>query len=242
MSGLSAWLGWGFHVTGGLVVIGGALLSLRRRRLVTEGMLAVLCGAVAGGMLGALLLHAAASRLARPAAEPAVAALVGRTWIGALVGGWIGVEGVKRRLGLRRSTGDFFAPWLPLGEAIGRVGCHFGGCCFGAAASVPWAVHQHGAWRHPAQLYAVGIALALFAILWRLRDRLPREGDLFRVYLLLYAIGRFTLEFFRDHGPSSALLSTAQWTCIAGVAYLLATWWPGFHRALQGSRPPLRVQ
>ena len=220
--------GFLLHFAGGAVI----LLVYRRwqvrRGFSTEGMRLVFLAALAGALLGAALLQYASEAEAwsfwrRSVKEHGLHLLLGgRTWLGALLGGYAGVELAKRALGIDRSTGDGFALALPLGEAVGRVGCFFAGCCYGQPTRVPWAVWQHGAWRHPTQLYSAAAALILFLALRRLRDRLPREGDLFKLYLFCYAGTRFALEFFRDHGPREPFLSPAQWLCLGAMVVLAA--------------------
>src|SRR5205085_2034721 len=169
----------------------------RARGFSTEGMRLVFLAALAGALIGAALLQYASEAVtcAVGGGEPWLfwrrslhehllhLLLGGRTWLGALLGGYAGVELAKRPLGIVRSTGDGFALALPLGEAVGRLGCFFAGCCYGRETMLPWAAWQHGAWRHPTQLYSAAAALALFALMWRLRSRMPREGDLFKLYL-----------------------------------------------------------
>jgi phosphatidylglycerol:prolipoprotein diacylglycerol transferase len=75
-------------------------------------------------------------------------------------------------------------------------------------------VYQHGAWRQPSQLVAAAVALAIFAALWSLRDRFPKEGELFRAYLVLYGLGRFGVEFLRERPIAFAGLSMAQLVCL----------------------------
>jgi hypothetical protein len=53
--------------------------------------------------------------------------LSGKTIVGGLLGGWIGVELVKKKFGVRRATGDLFVFPLVIGIAIGRVGCFLTG-------------------------------------------------------------------------------------------------------------------
>jgi len=225
--GLPAWVGAALQVAGGAVVFILYRREAARRGFATEGGIVVAAAALVGGIFGALLLHSLAGLLGlREPWESAdgwrrVLLLVGsgRSWIGALVGGYAVVEWTKRRIGLRRRTGDAWALALPLGEAVGRLGCLAAGCCYGSPASVPWAVTQHGDLRHPAQLYAAALALVLWLVLRALDGRLPREGDLFKVYLAGYAVTRFGLEFFRDHNGAAGL-STAQWACLAGLGWV----------------------
>jgi phosphatidylglycerol---prolipoprotein diacylglyceryl transferase len=231
------------HIAGGALVFYLSRRDMARRGLLTEGMLVVAAGALVGGLLGALLLNfpAWAALHWRQWLDESFAVRLlmlvgtGRTWIGALIGGYLVVELTKRALGIRRSTGDSFALALPLGEALGRLGCFASGCCYGTPAHLPWAVYQQGAWRHPAQLYAAAAALLLWLALRPLRDRLPREGDLFKLYLAGYAATRFLLEFLRDHQGAPGL-SAAQWTCLASLALLALLWLPRFLHDLSARR------
>jgi len=103
---------------------------------------------------------------------------------------------------------------LPAGEAVGRLGCYFNGCCIGTPFEGAWSIFQAGHDRHPAQIYsAIGAAL-LFGVLWKLRDSLPREGDLFKMYLALYGLSRFGIEFFRERNYVFLELSTVQLFCL----------------------------
>lgn len=201
------------YITGALVLY----LAARRRGMASEGMGWVTLAGLAGGVLGAKLTEWGLAHWSTLAARPEAILdprLGGRALIGGILAGWLAVELAKRKLGLRRSTGDLFALALPAGEAVGRVGCYLNGCCYGTPASVPWAVFQHGAWRHPAQLYAAAVALAVFTLLLATRWRGMREGDLFRLYLVLFSLGRFALEFFRERTVAFGGLSIAQWVCL----------------------------
>ncbi len=203
-----------------LVAIGLVVAEARRRRLATEGMGYLGVAGLAGGVVGARLAHwllvDPQALLAYPLG-PFDIRYGGRTILGGVLGGWLAVEAAKRWLGIRRSTGDLFAPALAAGEAVGRIGCFLNGCCYGQPTRVPWACYQHDALRHPTQLYTMAWCLAMFVLLWRWRDRLPREGDLFRRYLVMWGLGRFVIEFWRDSGTMAMGLSAAQWTGL-GVA------------------------
>ena len=89
-----------------------------------------------------------------------------------------------------------------------------------------------GARRHPAQLYEMALDLLLFAILWRWRYRSFRDGELFRIYIVGYAIIRFPMEFLRYQPTPVAFLglTLVQWLCIGavlGFGYQLALNWRG---------------
>lgn len=217
----------GFLFTMGGYLVGALVfyLAARRSRAADDRMGTVALAGLGGGVLGAKLTEWFISGGPALAAQPTVLLdprLGGRALIGGVIAGWIAVEIAKRCLGIRRSTGDFFALALPAGEAVGRIGCFFNGCCYGvpvagvaAGEKGPfWAVLQHNAWRHPVQLYTAVAALLILGILLAVRDRLPRQGDLFRLYLVLFGVSRFGLEFWRVRTTAFAGLSLAQWTCL----------------------------
>lgn len=146
--------------------------------------------------------------------------LPGKSIEGGIAGGWIAVILVKRALGVTRSTGDLFALALPAGEAIGRIGCFIGGCCYGKVAAVAWAVHDHEALRHPSQLYLSFAAAISFATLYTIerRMRLP-DNAVFFGGGMLFCAARFTVDFFRDAAATPLGLTAAQLGCSAGFAF-----------------------
>ena len=189
--------------------------AAKRRGMATEGIARIATAGLVGGLAGANLVQLLAT------------SFPGKTIEGGIVGGWLAVIWVKRRLGITRPSGDLFALAIPAGEAIGRIACFVGGCCYGKAAGVAWAVHDHGAWRHPAQLYLSVAAAACFAALLAIeRMRFLPENGLFYLGGALFCVDRFIVEFFRE-GPTTPLgVTLAQTACIAGFlffAWKLAT-------------------
>jgi len=166
----------------------------------------------------------------------------GGVFYGGLVAALATAAWLLRRWGLPAlRTSDSFAPPLALGHAIGRLGCFSAGCCWGKAASLPWAVTftnpaardtvgvPLGTALHPTQLYEAGAELIVFALLWRQFRRPHRDGAILGLYLVLYSVFRFAVEFLRDPAgrqfPFGGPLSTTQWTAVALVvagAWLLA--------------------
>ena len=90
----------------------------------------------------------------------------GKTIVGGLLGGWLGVEIAKKLSGITRRTGDLFALPLCVGIAVGRVGCLLAGLAddtYGKPTGLPWAVNLgDGIGRHPVQVYEI-VFLALLA-------------------------------------------------------------------------------
>lgn len=198
-------------------LIGGGVFywQAKERNYATEGVWILVLVGLVFGALGAKVAQLAFTQI--PADTPILALFDprsgGRTVIAGVLIGWGAVEVAKWRLGIKRSTGDAFALALSSGEAIGRIGCFLNPCCIGKACDLPIAVLQAGEFRHPTQLYQSAILAVTFLVLLPLRNRLP-QGGLFQLYLLLWAGGRFGVEFFREHDHLYGGLSIAQWFCI----------------------------
>jgi phosphatidylglycerol:prolipoprotein diacylglycerol transferase len=97
---------------------------------------------------------------------------------------------------------DLVIVTAPIGLGLGRIGNFINGELYGRVTSVPWAMVFPGGGplpRHPSELYEFFLeGVVLFMILWVLKDRISRSGLLTSLFLILYGIFRFTLEFFRE--------------------------------------------
>lgn len=100
---------------------------------------------------------------------------------------------------------DIVAPCLALGHAIGRIGCLFAGCCYGKICELPWAItftHPRSLAPlhlklHPTQVYEFLGNLIIVGILLII-EKYPRSrGQLFAIYLALYAVLRGSVEIYR---------------------------------------------
>ncbi len=151
----------------------------------------------------------------------------GFVWYGGFFGGILAaVVWIKRQ---RLSVLDVFncaAPAIPLGHAIGRIGCHLAGDGdWGKVTTLPWGVayrnaivgwpHPEGVLVHPTPLYEAAAYGAIFAFLWIQRRHRRADGMLFSSYLFLAAIARFFIEFLRINPAIALGLSLAQWISIA---------------------------
>lgn len=180
-------------------------LLLRRRstfaRVDDEPTVWIIVGCILGALLGSKLLAIVESFPDYWKARNNLAIWFGgKTVVGGLLGGWIGVELAKRRLHVYSRTGDLFVFPLILGIAIGRIGCFLAGLSdhtHGKHSSLPWAVDFGDGPRHPTQLYEIA-ALILIAFALTIRARHPfRAGDLFRWFMLSYLAFRFAVEFIK---------------------------------------------
>ena len=149
----------------------------------------------------------------------------GKTIVGGILGGWLGVEFVKKQLGFRASTGDAFVFPLLLGTAIGRIGCFLTGLSdrtHGVACALPWCVdYGDGIQRHPTQLYEIAFLMLYGMCLW-LRSRKPHaEGYLFRLYVFAYLTFRFFVEFIKPRQTVVLELSAIQMASLLGAGWAL---------------------
>ena len=135
------------------------------------------------------------------------------------------------------TTCDVFAPAIALGHVTGRLGCMAAGCCYGKPTDVPWAIVFTNPLAaanvgtplniplHPTQLYEAGAELLILVLLlvtekrWR-----PFAGRTFWLYMLLYAISRYIIEFYRGDPRGFPLfgLSTSQLISLILVPLSLA--------------------
>ena len=99
---------------------------------------------------------------------------------------------------------DAAAPSLMIGYGIARMGCQLSGDGdYGAPTGLPWGMsYPNGTVPtlekvHPAPVYETLVSFALFALLWRLRQRARRDGWLFSLYLVVSGTERFLVEFIR---------------------------------------------
>ena len=136
-------------------------------------------------------------------------------------------------------TADVLAPAVAIGQAIGRLGCFAAGCCYGRPAEVPWAVTFRDAYAsrtvgtpldvplHPTEIYEAIACLAIFFLLTGIARRKRFDGQVTLAYVLLYAIARFVIEFYRGDAVRGTVLggwlSTSQFIAILmAVAVALA--------------------
>lgn len=221
--------------------VGLVLLYVQRRRRASQpnsldpsAQLWILAGAVAGMLLGALGLGTLEASVAHwfgnaPAtqhAAPGLNLLLGKTVVGGLLGGWLGVEIAKHFNHITFSTGDRWVAPLIISMAIGRIGCFLTGLddhTYGSPSSLPFAVDfGDGIPRHPTQLYDIALLTLLGILLLLIRRpitaRWPAGGALFRIFLATYLLYRFASEFIKPVAKPLLGLSVIQWACLVGAA------------------------
>ena len=159
-------------------------------------------GTVLGGRIGYMLFYATPELIHDPFS-------IVKVWQGGMSfhGGLLGVLCAMYYFGQSRhkpflAVTDFIAPLVPLGLAAGRIGNFINGELWGRPTDVSWGMVFPDADllpRHPSQLYECGLeGLLLFAILWWYTRKPRPQGATSALFLIGYAVCRFTAELFRQ--------------------------------------------
>lgn len=118
------------------------------------------------------------------------------------------------------SMADYTVSALPLGHALGRVGCYLNNCCYGTITESFLATERMSVARHPTQLYEAGVNIAIYLFLLWTYPRRKRDGSVLALYLLLYPPTRFLIELIRGDQRTEWLgLTAAQ---VVSIALFLA--------------------
>jgi phosphatidylglycerol:prolipoprotein diacylglycerol transferase len=183
--------------------------------LVDDVIFYCVIGVIAGGRLGYMLFYGFDQILANPLN-------LLKVWEGGMSfhGGLIGVLAAiwlfARKQGKRFfEVGDFIAPLVPIGLLAGRIGNFINGELWGHATNLPWGVRLpcerfpeycaglplDAQWSlpvHASQLYEAGLeGLVLFILLWWFSSRPRPMMAVSGLFLLLYGVFRFSVEFVR---------------------------------------------
>jgi phosphatidylglycerol:prolipoprotein diacylglycerol transferase len=118
---------------------------------------------------------------------------------------------------------DIFCVPIALGNAFGRIGNFINGELYGLPTTLPWGVVFQGAEgaRHPTQIYEAAYNAVIFGILYSLRNKNWKDGMLFGIFMILYSLFRFSVEFIKDL-PQYGPLTMGQWLTIP--VFLAGIW------------------
>lgn len=215
----------GLTVAIGLVI--GGLLAIRvagERGLDKDQTLNLVLLIAVAGMVGARAFYLLEND---PSALPNPGDWLGSRGFSFYGGILFGVPAVAiylRRQHLDVRYLDALAAGFPLGMAVGRIGDVINGEHYGPVSDLPWAVRNanpdadvpsNALAYHSGGLYEVVLALAMFALIWPMRERFRRPGSLLWTVIGTYALGRFLMFFVRDDSTNLTLgLSVTQWTSV----------------------------
>ena len=118
-----------------------------------------------------------------------------------------------------RTVVDYIAPGCSLSQGIAHLGCSFAGCCYGFPA-------ERGIWnpqfndiRFPNQILEALAALLVFAVCARYakKRRYDGSGRVYPLFLILFGVTRFLLEFLRDNRKVLGSVSLLALHCVIMV-------------------------
>lgn len=95
---------------------------------------------------------------------------------------------------------DIMAITTVIAHSLGRIGCFNAGCCYGSETTSFFGVtfpNSNNLTVHPTQLYEVSILISIALILLIIKKRQQFKGQLFILYVSMYAISRTIIELFR---------------------------------------------
>ena len=144
----------------------------------------------------------------------------------AILVGWLYIRAQKLDFW---KVADIYAPAVALGYFIGRIGCFLTHDHLGKETNFFLGVKMAEKVYHDTSIYTTALALIIFIILLLLKNRERFDGSLFYIFVLLYTLGRFKIEFFQV-GPYFYGLTATAWvvatTFIVTLAfYLKRTKW-----------------
>lgn len=183
-----------------LAGIGVSLAFWARLAQRDERLLVIYIAALVSAFLGAKVVYLAAERwMFWEAPDRWMIWATGKTILGALLGGYAGVEVAKKLRGYTQATGDWFAVIAPVGIVLGRVGCLLHGCYLGKECAAAWWTidDARGVARWPAVPVEIGFNVVAILVFTGLRRRRVLAGQHFHLYLIGYGAFRFAHEFLR---------------------------------------------
>ena len=205
-----------------------ALLAVFRLRkkgspISEDNLLDALIWAILLGFLCAKLLYFAVDPPQMPHSWRELWDLIsaGLVFYGGLLGGLLGLllVSLKTKKNIITYT-DLMAPCFCLAHAGGRVGCLMAGCCYGIEHTGFCSVVLDGVSRLATQPMEAGFLVILSGVLTAIFLKKPNRGAVTGWYMVLYAVWRFIIEFFRadDRGAVGAL-STSQFISLFIFAF-----------------------
>jgi phosphatidylglycerol---prolipoprotein diacylglyceryl transferase len=186
-------------------------------------------GVIVGGRLGSMLFYNLPYFLSHPLDVFKIWE-GGMSFHGGLIGVLVAIWLFARHTGRTFfNVSDFLAPVVPVGLGCGRIGNFINGELWGLPTALPWGMifpdpRAGGIARHPSPIYECLLeGVVLFIVLWWFSSRPRPARSVSGLFLLLYGVFRFAVEFVRE--PDAQLgylaggwLTMGQVLCVPMVA------------------------
>ena len=216
--------GYGTMIAVGvLAAVAVAIFRCKKKQIDPEPILDLVLIALIGGFLGGKLLFILVSVIDDPKAfaQNPMAYLGGSGFVvygGIIFAVCVAVVYFKIKKMDFLTYWDMIMPEVSIAQGFGRIGCFLAGCCYGAVTHSPIGVvfpqgslAPAGVKLWPTQLMMSAGNFIIAGILILAAFKLKKRGQIGSLYLILYAIGRFGIEFLRnDHRGAVGVFSTSQ--------------------------------
>lgn len=187
-----------------------------------ENRLWILLGAMVGALIG--------SRLVAVLEDPSALSNLtfryiyeSKTIIGGLLFGLFGVELIKKVIGVKIASGDLYVVPILVALFIGRIGCFSMGIdepVYGIETQFVTGMDLgDGLLRHPVILYEMVYIVLLLILFYLIRNKQLLNGDRFKLFMVLYFVFRFFIEFLKPYHALFLNLSSIHWSAIFIVIY-----------------------
>jgi prolipoprotein diacylglyceryltransferase len=206
--------------------VGIQVYYFNRKRIIdpieTIDRMKILLGCMVGALIGSRVI----ALLENPQLFDTISLLTifqNKTIAGGFFGGLIGVELTKKKIGISIATGDIYVIPIIIGVFIGRIGCFCMGiteATYGIETTFFTGMNLgDGHLRHPVALYEMILMLLLLVFFQFIRNKELINGDRFKLFMVIYFLYRFFVEFIKPYHPLFLYLSSIQWTAFLVLLY-----------------------
>lgn len=221
---------YGLMIAIGIIVAAALFINKGKKKgLDEDSLLNLIISAVIGGMLGGKGLFIL-TEFKNIIKDPSILMNFG---YGFVIYGAVGGGALAMYLYCRRRKWniiemlDMTVPGLAIAQGFGRIGCFLAGCCYGEETTSPLGVEfpknslaPSGVHLHPTQIYSsiFDFLLGFFLLYYSRKKR--KDGKVMGLYLIIYSVGRFLVEFLRnDPRGNVGILSTSQFIAIFTLVF-----------------------
>lgn len=179
-----------------------------------------------GAMIGALIGSRVIAMLETPNE------LLHQTWLtfyqnktvaGGFLGGLFGVEAMKKIIGVKTASGDIYVFPIIVALFIGRIGCFSMGVTettYGVETDFIFGMDLgDGKLRHPVALYEMAYMVLLLILFRKIKHKTMLNGDRFKLFMVLYFLYRFLVEFIKPYHPLFLGMSSIHWSALFIFVY-----------------------
>lgn len=179
-----------------------------------------------GAMIGALIGSRVIAMLETPSEithQTLLTFYQNKTVAGGFLGGLFGVELFKKFIGVKTASGDIYVIPIIIALFIGRIGCFSMGIAeptYGIETTLFTGMNLgDGKMRHPVALYEMIYMVLLFILFQSSKNKNVVNGDRFKLFMVLYFLYRFSVEFIKPYEALFLHLSIIQWCAIFVFIY-----------------------